>query len=205
MLPGQVLDVGVATSGLRSYSAIAGGIVVPSVLGSCSTDLLGGLGPAPLAVGDRLPLGLPVGLVPPIDFVASPGILQSPVLKVVEGPRVDWFEPEAMTILMSTPWTVSPDSNRIGLRLHGAVPLPLRRPTQVDSQKRRGSGQLPPEGLTTGSVQVPANGQPLIFLHDHPATGGYPVIAVLTDDSIGVAAQAVPGSTLRFEVRSQRK
>lgn len=89
-----------------------------------------------------------------------------------------------MELLLGTAYTVSPVSDRVGARLHGAA-LP-----------RAVAGELPSEGVVLGAVQVPADGQPLIFLADHPTTGGYPVIGVL-DDVTGLA-QAWPGTTVRF-------
>ncbi|PWU44494.1 allophanate hydrolase, partial [Micromonospora globispora] len=100
------------------------------------------------------------------------------------GPRHDWFTPAALDLLLTTPYAVSPVSNRVGARLAGAA-LP-----------RAVAGELPSEGLVLGAVQVPADGQPLIFLADHPTTGGYPVIGVV--DDVTPLAQARPGTTVRF-------
>jgi allophanate hydrolase subunit 2 len=100
------------------------------------------------------------------------------------GPRDDWFTAEAVETLLTTAYTVSPNSNRVGARLAGAA------------LARAAAGELPSEGVVLGAVQVPADGQPLIFLADHPTTGGYPVIAVVTD--VTALAQARPGSTVRF-------
>ncbi|MDP9826569.1 biotin-dependent carboxylase-like uncharacterized protein [Kineosporia succinea] len=186
--PGQRLEIGSVTAGLRSYIAFSGGLMVDVVLGSRSTDVLSGLGPSPLAAGDVLPVGLP-SPVPVVDFVAPPGILGEPVLDVVPGPRADWFTEAALVTLVRTPWKVSSTSNRVGLRLEG-VPLERRRPQE-----------LPSEGTATGSLQVPGNGLPVLFLGDHPVTGGYPVIGVVTRSSLDRAAQAAPGTTLRFRLR----
>lgn len=100
------------------------------------------------------------------------------------GPRDDWFTAAAFDLLYDTAYTVSSVSNRVGVRLVGA-PLP-----------RAVAGELPSEGIVLGAVQVPADGQPLIFLADHPTTGGYPVVGVV-DDATGLA-QARPGTTVRF-------
>ncbi|MET0424196.1 MAG: biotin-dependent carboxyltransferase family protein [Actinoplanes sp.] len=179
---GAVLDVGRATRGVRSYVAVAGGIAVEPTLGSRSTDTLSGLGPPKLAADMTLPLGpvpVPPGPVPsatPVD--KSDGEL---VLGVWLGPRDDWF---ASGELFASSYTVSPVSNRVGTRLVGAA---LRR-TQA--------GELPSEGVVLGAIQVPADGQPLIFLADHPTTGGYPVIGVV--DDVTALAQARPGTKVRF-------
>ena len=185
---GEVLRVGPATAGLRSYIAVRGGLQVEPVLGSRSYDVLSGLGPAPLAAGQRLPVGPACGTVPAADVVPPPDLDAEPLLPVVLGPRDDWFAPDAVVLLTAARWTVTADSNRIGVRLAGP-PLARRR-----------HEQLPPEGVVTGSVQVPADGQPVLFLADHPTTGGYPVLAVVDEDALPAAAQARPGTTLRFSV-----
>ncbi|WBB48215.1 biotin-dependent carboxyltransferase family protein [Verrucosispora sp. WMMA2044] len=181
---GAVLRIGPARRGLRCWLAVAGGIAVAPVLGSRSTDTLAGLGPAPLRDGDQLPLGAPAGPPAPVDLtvpVAYPTELR---LTVRLGPRHDWFTPAALDRLLGTAYQVSPLSNRVGARLSGA-PLP-----------RSVAGELPSEGLVLGAMQVPADGQPLVFLADHPTTGGYPVIAVVAD--VTPLAQARPGTTVRF-------
>lgn len=177
---GAVLEVGRATRGVRSYVAVAGGIEVEPVLGSRSTDTLSGLGPPRLVDG----MNLPVGDAPFIEQKASSDDIYDMSeleLGVWLGPRDDWFEGNE---LFENPYTVSPMSNRVGCRLSGQA---LRR--------SRG-GELPPEGVVLGAIQVPADGQPLIFLADHPTTGGYPVIGVV--DDVTPLAQARPGSTVRF-------
>ncbi|SNT65044.1 biotin-dependent carboxylase uncharacterized domain-containing protein [Asanoa hainanensis] len=188
---GGLVDVGRATVGVRSYVAVAGGLAVPPVLGSRSTDTLSGLGPSRLRDGDQLPLGpalgrdgLPLGQAAPGSGAAiSAGSIN---LAVRLGPRDDWFTSAAVETLLTTAYTVSPNSNRVGARLAGAA---LAR---ADAPAR----ELPSEGVVLGAVQVPADGQPLVFLADHPTTGGYPVIAVVTD--VTGLAQARPGSTVRF-------
>lgn len=187
---GSVLQVGAATAGLRSYLAVRGGFAVDPVLGSRSYDLLSGLGPEPLRRGQLLPVGLPSGEVPAVDVVPLACLGAEVLLPVSLGPREDWLEPAAVELLTSARWTVTPDSNRIGVRLHGPR-LPRRR-----------QEQLPPEGLVTGSVQVPANGQPVLFLADHPTTGGYPVLAVVDPGALSAVAQARPGTTVRFALLS---
>ena len=181
---GAVLRIGPARSGLRTWLAVAGGIDVPPVLGSRATDTLSGLGPLPVRDGDRLPLGTPVGDPPPVDVTVTPPVPAELRLTLRLGPRHDWFTPAALDLLLTTPYAVSPVSNRVAARLVGAA-LP-----------RAVTGELPSEGLVLGAVQVPADGQPLIFLADHPTTGGYPVIGVV--DDVTPLAQARPGTTVRF-------
>ncbi|BCB80507.1 biotin-dependent carboxyltransferase family protein [Phytohabitans flavus] len=180
---GAVVTAGRVVHGVRSYLAVGGGIAVEPVLGSRSTDTLSGLGPAPLRDGDRLPLGEPA-TPSTVDFVPWQPPPASLALRITLGPRADWFTPEAVAALLGTAYTVSPVSNRVGARLTGAA------------LTRAEAAELPSEGVVLGAVQVPASGQPLIFLADHPTTGGYPVIAVV--DDVTPLAQAAPGTTVTF-------
>ena len=177
------LDVGRAVSGARIYVCVAGGIEAERVLGSCSTDLLSGLGPPPLRAGDVVPFGA-FGLSGEA-FAAS----RTNALRVVPGPRDDWFaSPEQ---LFGTEWKVTASSNRIGIRLDGP-PLDWAR-----------TGELRSEGLVTGALQVPPNGKPILLLNDHPTTGGYPVIGVVHSDHLPSAGQLAPGDIVTFDaVRS---
>ncbi|MFC9977551.1 biotin-dependent carboxyltransferase family protein [Spirillospora sp. NPDC127200] len=184
---GGLVELGTPSSGLRSYVAVRGGVAVEPVLGSRSTDLLSGLGPAPLSPGDRLPVGPADGLADLlVDVAPVPPLPEVPTLRIVPGPRDDWFTPGALRTLVSEPYEVSSDSNRVGVRLQGP-PLPRAR-----------EGELGSEGMVTGAIQVPPNGLPILFLADHPATGGYPVIAVLAAASVPLAAQLRPGGRVRF-------
>ncbi|GAB2928330.1 biotin-dependent carboxyltransferase family protein [Nonomuraea fastidiosa] len=181
---GAELRFGLPAEGLRTYVAVRGGIAVEPVLGSRSTDSLSGLGPPPLRAGTVLPVGVPDGTIT-VDQAPLPGP-RPPVLRVVPGPRDDWFEAGALKVLCDRPYEVSQDSNRVGVRLLGAE---LARARQ---------GELPSEGMVTGAIQVPPSGQPIVFLADHPPTGGYPVIAVVLSADLPVAAQLRPGDRVRF-------
>jgi biotin-dependent carboxylase-like uncharacterized protein len=183
---GALLDVGAADSGVRSYVAVSGGVLVEPVLGSRSTDLLSGLGPPPLADGTVLPLGRPTEPYARVDATPQPAPPAELVLRVTPGPRADWFTPEAVRAFTSRPYRVSSASNRIGLRVDGPA-LERARP-----------GELPSEGTVLGAVQVPPDGRPVVFLADHPTTGGYPVIGVVCTTDLPAAAQAVPGTPVRF-------
>lgn len=185
---GQTLVVGPATVGLRTYVAVRGGIAVEPTLGSRSTDVLSGLGPSVLAAGTVLPIGDAYTGPPPaveVAPVAAPSA-DDLVVRVVPGPRDDWFTEEALTTLFTRPYRVTADSNRVGVRLDG--------PALTRSRE----GELPSEGMVTGSVQVPSGGTPIVFLADHPVTGGYPVIAVVLAADLPVLAQARPGQVVRF-------
>ncbi|MFE1296649.1 biotin-dependent carboxyltransferase family protein [Streptomyces sp. NPDC058731] len=183
---GAVLDVGPAVRGVRAYVAVSGGIAVDPVLGSRSTDLLSGLGPAPLADGAVLPLGPETVPYARVDVAPQPCPPDELVLRVVLGPRDDWFTPRAVGVLTKRAYRVSAASNRIGLRTEGPA-LERARP-----------GELPSEGMVLGAVQVPPDGRPVVFLNDHPTTGGYPVIGVVRAADLAAAAQAVPGTPVRF-------
>ncbi|RGD56097.1 biotin-dependent carboxyltransferase family protein [Kitasatospora xanthocidica] len=183
---GAVLEVGAATAGVRGYLAVAGGIDVPPVLGSRSTDLLAGLGPAPLAAGDRLPVGTPPPYRARPELVPLPAPPAELVLRLRLGPRADWFTPEAVARLGRDRYLVSPTGNRVGLRTEGP---PVARARD---------GELPSEGMVLGAVQIPPDGRPVVFLADHPTTGGYPVIGVVPTADLAAAAQARPGTPVRF-------
>ena len=185
---GVVLTLGVPTGGLRNYLAVGGGLAVRPELGSRSTDVLSGIGPPPLRAGDTLPLGCQAGLPARVDELGptpTPGFLTVPVLL---GPRDDWFSTPARQLAEGS-WRASPESNRVGLRLTGPA---LRR---VSAFAR---AELPSEPVVTGAVQVPANGRPLVFLADHPTTGGYPVIGVVSPRVLPMLGQARPGTLIRF-------
>ncbi len=129
----------------------------------------------------------PASPVPALDVAPAPMPTNGDVtLRVVLGPRDDWFTPDSVRALLGTAWTVDPRSNRVGLRLTGPA---LRQ------QRQR---ELPSEGTVAGSLQVPHNGQPVLFLADHPVTGGYPVMAVVLTADLPLAAQARPGQRIRF-------
>jgi allophanate hydrolase subunit 2 len=107
-------------------------------------------------------------------------------LRVIGGPRLDWFEADALDRLCSSLYSVTQASNRTGLRLRG------------ERLRRSSDAELPSEGLVTGALQVPPDGLPILLLADHPTVGGYPVIACVAGADIGVAAQLRPGDRLRF-------
>jgi biotin-dependent carboxylase-like uncharacterized protein len=180
---GTVVEFGAPSAGVRTYVAVRGGVDVPMVLGSRSTDVLSGLGPPPLSAGDRLAVGNTTGM---ITVDVAPGLEPEgePVLRIAAGPRDDWFE--TLAPLTEAAYEVTTQSNRVGVRLDGP------------SLRRRRSEELPSEGMVTGSLQVPPNGLPIIFLADHPTTGGYPVAAVLATADIARAAQLRPGQRVRF-------
>lgn len=185
---GCLVEVGAPRWGRRTYLTARGGLAVATVLGSASTDVLSGLGPAPLEAGDRVAVRTAVGPVRTSDpgERAQPGTLV--MLDAAPGPRADWVaDPDA---LYRRPWRISALADRVGVRLEG------------DPLTRAVTDELASEGVVTGSVQLPPSGEPVILGPDHPVTGGYPVIAVLTDAACDALAQLRTGTTVRFRRRS---
>ena len=187
---GDTLSMGQPTAGARCYVAVRGGYAVAPVLGSASTDTLAQVGPPAVRNGQVLPVrpcvhavvaeaALPVQNLPAADADV--------VLDVAMGPRTDWFTPEAVALLASQRWQVTSQSNRVGLRLSGAQAL-----------GRAITSELPSEGTPLGAIQVPANGQPVLFLADHPLTGGYPVIGCVAAHHLDLAGQIPVGAWIRF-------
>jgi biotin-dependent carboxylase-like uncharacterized protein len=188
---GQELAVGVVRGGLRTYVAVAGGFLGPGVLGSCASDQLCGLGPGPIGRAAVLWAGV---MEPPLgdhlaeDLLVASGDAVPTTLRVVPGPHPDQFAPGAFESLAATRFTVDADSNRVGLRLRrdpATAPVPVVAGTELDSQ-----------GMVTGAVQVPPNGEPVILLSDHATLGGYPVVAVVAAVDHGVLGQCAPGSAV---------
>ncbi|PJK18330.1 5-oxoprolinase/urea amidolyase family protein [Mycolicibacterium goodii] len=190
---GQVISLGAPHAGLRSYLAVRGGFDVTPVLGSRSYDVMSAIGPSPLRPGDVLPVGEHTNEFPEIDQAPVAAIADDVVeLQVVPGPRDDWFvDPD---ILVRTNWLVTNRSDRVGMRLVG-MPLDYRDPDR----------QLPSEGATRGAIQVPPNGFPVILGPDHPVTGGYPVIGVVTEEHIDKLGQVRPGQTVRLHWAHPRR
>ncbi len=184
--PGARLRLTAPTTGLRSYLAVRGGVAVEPVLGSRSTDVLSGLGPAPLRAGDVLQIGSEVATEP--SGATAPGRRARDVLRIDTGPRDDWFTEDALGRLTDTRWTVRGEADRVGIRLNGP------------RLERARAGELPSEAMLPGALQVPPDGRPILFGPDCPVTGGYPVIAVVRRGELDDAAQLRPGDTVRFAI-----
>lgn len=185
---GSALRLGTFAHGIRAYLAVRGGIDAPEVLCSRSADVLAGLGMPRLAAGDALAIGAtPAEHVPAVD-VAPWGAPPDDVLDLdlAPGPRGDWFTADARDTLFAAAWTVGAAADRVGVRLEGP---PLARTHDRE---------LPSEGMVPGALQVPPDGRPVILGADGPVTGGYPVIAVMTDAAQALLAQARPGIGIRF-------
>jgi biotin-dependent carboxylase-like uncharacterized protein len=191
---GQVLDVGRQHSGCRSYVSVAGGFLGPEWFGSCASDDLTGLGPGPLRARDVLHAG---AWTPPLGdhVVAGSGtdVDSSSVLRlrVMAGPHAEHFETDALTRVGGTVFVVDPASNRVGLHLRPeAGALTFKSTT--------GGGRLDSQGVVTGAVQVPPDGDPVVLLPDHATLGGYPVVAVVVSVDHGLLGQCAPGTRVRL-------
>ena len=188
--PGDVISLAAPAHGMRSYLAAAGGLDVPAVMRSAATDTLAGIGSEPVKAGDRLAIGTQSG-TPATSASprrrALPTAADIVTLDVVLGPRTDWFTPEAVRLLGAQEWMVTPESSRVGIRLAGATPLERARTDELQS-----------EGTVRGALQVPPNGQPVLFLSDHPLTGGYPVIGSIAPHHLDLAGQIPIGARIRL-------
>ena len=185
---GEQLHVDWFDHGARAYLALRGGIAAPVSVGSRATDVMSGVGPAPLRAGDEVGTGdASAGPIPPVD-VSPWGAPHDDLLEIAlePGPRADWFPASSRAALFDAVWTVTGDADRVGIRLDGPV------------LERHRTGELPSEGMTPGALQVPPGGRPTILMADGPVTGGYPVIAVATDAALDLLAQARPGTGIRF-------
>ena len=183
---GEVISLGAPRAGLRTYVGVRGGIDVTPVLGSRSYDVMSAIGPLPLQPGDVLPIGEHTDEYPEIDQAPVAAITEHLVeVTVVPGPRDDWLADA--DALVHTIWMASDRSDRVGMRLEGR-PMRYRWPDL----------QLPSEGATRGAIQVPPNGLPVILGPDHPVTGGYPVVGVVSNQDIDKVAQIRPGQYVRL-------
>jgi biotin-dependent carboxylase-like uncharacterized protein len=186
---GEHLRLGLAHAGMRVYVGVRGGVAVEPVLGSRSRDTMAGLGPDPLQAGSELPVGPPPAASPNMDVGSVRPITTDPVTaRVAMGPRHDWFSRPAD--LFVDHWVVSDRLDRVGVRLD--------RPTGAPPLTRVNHDELPTEGMPLGAIQVSPSGEPVVFLADHPITGGYPVIGVVLADDVASLAQARPGQHVVF-------
>ncbi len=186
LAPGDVLELGMPAHGLRSYVAVRGGVAAARTLGSASYDTMARRGPAPLAAGDRLAAGSATVGDPHVDH--APGRPAEGPLRVIPGPRDDWFGDAGLEALAATEWAVSSASDRVGVRLEGRALQRIR------------AGELPSEPMVPGALQVPPDGRPVLLGPDGPTTGGYPVIGVVVDADLDRVAQLRPGELLRLSI-----
>lgn len=204
---GQTLELKQAVQGCRGYLAVNGGFTVPQILNSRSTDLRSGWGGfegRALQAGDILQvehMSGSTGALPsqrwhasttwsvelPTLKIGSAGASPSQItIPVVRGSEAEWFTHTSWQALLQTPYTITPQSDRMGYRLQGEA-LALEAPRELLSA-----------ASLRGNIQVPANGQPILLMADHPTTGGYPVIATAATAAWSMLAQARPSDQLRF-------
>jgi biotin-dependent carboxylase-like uncharacterized protein len=191
---GSHLRFGARRLGARAYLAVSGGITVAPTLGSRSTHLvsaMGGVAGRALMAGDRLPLGDParpqgLALAPQAAVVALPG--HRATVRVLPGPQVDYFSPDALDVLQSAPYLVGHHSDRMGFRLDGPR-LTHARGADIIS-----------DATPLGALQVPASGQPILLMADRQTTGGYPKIATVIAADMTIAGQLAPADTISFVV-----
>jgi len=196
---GGRLRFGRRERGARAYLAVDGGIDVPPVLGSRATHLIsamGGLDGRPLRAGDRLPLGVRAGN-PGRSLRAAEPIVPLPEgharIRVLAGPQADYFAADALDVLQSASYTISPKSDRMGFRLDGPA-LTHARGADIIS-----------DATPLGVLQVPASGLPILLMADRQTAGGYPKIATVITADIGLAGQLGPGDAIAFVVCSERE
>ncbi|WP_145414402.1 biotin-dependent carboxyltransferase family protein [Paenibacillus xylanexedens] len=207
---GSVLKFGACRHGLRAYLAFAGGIDVPEVMGSRSTDVktgFGGFHGRALRAADALDAGgisyevqqwisvmeMQLGdnrtMVAPAWFLSEkerPDYYEKPVIRVMQGQDYSYFREESLKIFFSENYMISPHSDRMGYRMQGSR-------LELDGPLHRLS-----EAVTFGTVQVPADGQPIVLMADHQTIGGYPVIAQVATVDLPILAQVRPGSRISF-------
>lgn len=189
---GDVLSLGMVTAGCRTYVAFAGGIDVPVVLGSRSTNLkckMGGYEGRALAAGDVFEIGKNEKTYDQLkDRIAKPDVYTSPItVRVIEGPQEEYFTEAGKKTFYNETYTISDQSDRMGYRMEGA-PIESVNGTDIIS-----------DGIALGSVQVPTNGKPIILLADRQTTGGYAKIATVCSFDIPKLVQGKPGDQVRFQ------
>lgn len=191
--PGDRLGFRGLRSGCRTYISFAGGIAVPPVMGSRSTYLRAGLGGfhgRALMTGDELPLGEPAGR-PRLKKTPEgliPEYKHEQTIRIISGPEAHYFEIAGLRNFLSTEYTVTAQSDRMGYRLSGE---PIRH--------KEGMTNIISAGISLGTVQVPGDGQPIILMADRQTSGGYARIANVITADLTLLAQMKPGDKLRFK------
>ncbi|HXQ18831.1 MAG TPA: 5-oxoprolinase/urea amidolyase family protein [Acidimicrobiales bacterium] len=183
---GQRLSISAPRHGMRTYLAAAGGLCVPAIMGSSSTDVLSWLGPGPLQSGDEIGIAGPIPALADhlLASAAGPAPAGRRVLRVVPGPEASWLQGGVVQSLAARRFVVESLSDRVGVRMRiddDAGPLARR------------TGEVSSAGMVTGAVQLPPSGQPIVLLPDHATLGGYPVVAVVVTADLGQLGQCAPG------------
>ncbi len=186
---GQILKIGFVTGAAYAYLAVAGGFALPRFMDSLSTYTragLGGYNGRKLSAGDALPLNV-ASATPAPDFAAAAAIPygEGPV-RIVPGPQADRFTAEAMNTLVGREYTLTKETDRMGMRLDGPALEHIAGPDIVS------------DGIATGCIQVPGAGTPIVLLADHQTIGGYAKIATVISADLPRLGQMTPGQRLRF-------
>ncbi len=179
---GKTIRCGPTRSGARCCLAVRGGIAVPRVMGSASVHVVTGVGGRPLRRGDVLPVGDSAVRKPRPQACQAPEFVRGGALRVTAGPQAGWFAGE----LLASPYNVSEESNRMGLRLTG-TPVPSH------------AGHMLTEGVALGAIQIPPDGQPIILFVEHQTTGGYPKPANVISADFWRLGQLRPRDRIWFE------
>lgn len=187
---GERIELGYAQNGCRAYLAVAGGFSIDPMFGSTATvvrEKLGGLAGAALANGDVLPCSggqkTPLMTLP---IQHRPRYEKAVTLRVIPGYQQQHFTPAQQALFFSSEYTVSDQCDRMGYRLEGQA-------VQADI-----TGMLS-EGICSGAIQIPANGQPIVLLNDRQTIGGYPKMGSVLSLDIAKLTQLLPGGTVKFQ------
>jgi antagonist of KipI len=195
--PGGILKTGPSRNGARCYLCVAGGIAVRPLLSSASTHILTGLGGfegRALRKGDVLEVGQGHALpTHRLDTETLHRLAPRKTLRTTIAPQTDWFSADSLRRFYDGVYTVSEESNRMGLRLQGPV---IELP-QTDAPHQ---GQMTSEGVSLGAIQIPAGGQPIILFVEQQTTGGYPKIANIISADLSSVGQLRPRDQIRFEL-----
>jgi len=193
---GERIEMGACEGGLVGYLAVEGGIAVEPFLGSRATYLragIGGLDGKPVRKGDALPLARESVAERPERQAPSWDLSAPGRVRVVQGPQDDWFTARGMRTLLGTAWTVSRQSDRMGVRLEGPA---------IEHAK---GYNIVSDGIAPGAIQVPGNGLPIVLLADRQTTGGYPKIATVASVDLPAFGRLAPGAKIRFEAVTVEK
>ncbi|MCF0150294.1 MAG: biotin-dependent carboxyltransferase family protein [Firmicutes bacterium] len=199
---GQVLQLGMAKAGCRCYLAWAGGIDVPLVMGSRSTDLKAGLGGyegRKLQAGDVIPTGCFEGSFEALETLCEEPCVMTgrAVIRAVAGPQADCFTKAGLQTFFSKPYKLSGQCDRMGYRLEGPA-IEIAEPAEGDGRKAK-TTDIISDGIVFGSVQVPSSGLPIVLMADRQTTGGYAKIATVCSFDLPLLAQLKPGDTVQFQ------
>lgn len=197
---GDVLTLHVAEGGMRAYLAVAGGFDLPLVMGSMSTNLkcaVGGFEGRKLMRGDEIPLRQSIShaligrrRISEPEKIVSDGVM---TVRVMLGPQDDYFTDKGIETFLSSEYTVSDKSDRMGVRLDG------------EKVENKNGVDIISDAIATGAVQIPASGTPIIMMADRQTTGGYAKIATVISADLKKIAQARPGTKIRFESVSEKE